>query len=70
MLADKCQREERKMGCMGWHVPRIIRRVKGTWCFWFIYVKRGWMKVLYVYLLLKSGRRKRIIKGDVDVLPP
>jgi len=34
------------MGCMGWHVPRIIRRVKGTWCFWFIYVKRGWMKVL------------------------
>jgi len=21
-----------------WHVPQIIRRVKGRWWFWFIYV--------------------------------
>jgi len=29
-----------------WHVPQIIRRVKGRWWFWFIYVKKRWVKVL------------------------
>jgi hypothetical protein len=44
--------EERKMGCMGWHVPRIIRRVNGDIVFLIYICKKRMVESIIVICLI------------------